>query len=94
MKKKSAKGKFRVLSDCGLHAIPSLEIVKCASNYKSQVYLVYQKQTVSAKSLLSILLLAAVQGARIGVQAVGDDAEEAVRSILHLAERMFNSSLK
>lgn len=85
MKKKLAEGKFKVKNDYGLHSIPSTKIVKCASTFKSQIYLIYQKQTVSAKSLLSILTLAATNGALIGVKAIGEDAEEAVLSILSLA---------
>ena len=84
-KKKLVKGKFKVNDQLGLHAVPSTEIVKCASSFKSQVYLVYQKQTVNAKSLLSILMLTAMKGAQITIQAQGEDAEEAVRSIIQLA---------
>lgn len=84
-----AKGKFKVQNEKGLHSIPSTEIVKCATSFKSQVYLVYQKQAVNAKSLLSILMLAATKGANIGVEATGEDAEEAVSSIINLANNKF-----
>jgi phosphocarrier protein HPr len=90
MKKNQAKGKFKVHDHRGLHAAPSTEIVKCASSFKSEVYLTYQKQSVSAKSLLSILMLTATQGAQIGVKALGEDAEEAVQSILNLANNKFH----
>lgn len=92
IKKKLAKGKFKVEDRRGLYAAPSIEIVKCASSFKSEVYLIYQKQAVSAKSLLSILTLTATQGAKIGVEALGEDAEEAVQSILHLASNKFHLS--
>jgi phosphocarrier protein len=35
-------------------------------------------------------MLAAERGAKIGIEAVGDDAEEAVQAILELAEDRFN----
>jgi phosphocarrier protein HPr len=89
-KKNLAKGKFKVKVRRGLHAAPSSEIVKCASSFKSQIYLIYQKQTVNAKSLLSILMLAATNGAHIGIEALGEDAEEAVQSIIHLANNQFH----
>jgi len=88
-KENQAKGKFKVKNDKGLHSIPSTEIVKCATSFKSQVYLIYQKQAVNAKSLLSILMLAATKGASIGVEAKGEDAEEAVTSIINLANNKF-----
>jgi phosphocarrier protein len=90
MKKNQAKGKFKVHDHRGLHAVPSTEIVRCASSFKSEVYLTYQKQSVSAKSLLSILMLTATKGAQIGVKALGEDAEEAVQSILNLANNKFH----
>jgi phosphocarrier protein HPr len=88
-KKDQAKGKFKVSNEQGLHTIPSTEIVKCATSFKSQVFLTYQKQTVNAKSLLSILMLTASKGAQIKVEARGEDAEEAVQSIIDLANNKF-----
>ena len=84
-----AKGKFVVGNDRGLHTRPSTELVKCASSFKSKVSLIYQKHSVNAKSLLGILMLAAGKGARIGIEAEGEDAEEAVQSIVNLAKNKF-----
>jgi phosphocarrier protein len=89
IKKCAAKGKFVVGNDRGLHTRPSTELVKCASSFKSKVFLVYQKQSVNAKSLLGILMLAATKGAKIGIEAEGEDAEEAVQSIITLAKNNF-----
>ena len=50
----------------------------------------YQDLAVNAKSLLGILMLAAAKGSKISVQAEGDDAEDAVKSILKLARNKFN----
>lgn len=88
-KKDRAKGKFTVNNEHGLYTVPSTEIVKCATSFKSQVYLTYQKKTVNAKSLLSIVLLTASKGAQIRVEAKGEDAEEAVQSIIDLAKNKF-----
>ncbi len=52
--------------------------------------LVYQNSTVNAKSLLGILTLAASRGAKIRVEAEGEDAELAVQSIVTLASNRFN----
>jgi phosphocarrier protein HPr len=89
IKKRTAKGNFVVGNDRGLHTRPSTELVKCASSFRSQVYLVYQKQSVNAKSLLGILMLAATKGAKIKIEAEGEDAEEAVQSIVTLAKNNF-----
>jgi phosphocarrier protein HPr len=90
MKKCVVKGSFIVGNDRGLHTRPSTEIVRCAANFKSQVRLVYQKNQVNAKSILGVLMLAATKGSKITVEAVGEDAEEAVSSLIDLADNNFN----
>lgn len=89
-KKTQAKGKFKVYDERGLHSVPSTEIVKCATSFKSQVFLIYQKQAVNAKSLLSILTLTASKGAQIRIEARGEDAQEAVQSIIDLVNNKFS----
>lgn len=81
---------FLVLNEKGLHTRPSTELVKCASSYRSQIFLSYQDLTVSAKSLLGILMLAASRGAKILVEAEGEDAEAAIQGIMQLAQNKFN----
>lgn len=87
--KKKVKGKFVIANDRGLHTRPSTELVKCANSFKSHVSLIYQKHAVNAKSLLGVLMLAASKGARISIEAEGDDAEMAVQSIIELAKNNF-----
>jgi phosphocarrier protein len=81
---------FIILNEKGLHTRPSTELVKCASSFKSEVTLFYQDFKVNAKSLLGILMLAATRGAKIHIEAFGEDAEEAVQQILQLATNKFN----
>lgn len=90
LKKEKAKGTFIVGNERGLHTRPSTEIVKCATSFKSEVRLVYQKNQVNAKSILGVLMLAAEKGAKIHIEAVGEDATEAVSSLISLARNNFN----
>jgi phosphocarrier protein len=85
-----AAGTLIVTNDKGLHTRPSTEIVKCATTFKAQIHLRYQDSCANAKSLLSILMLAAARGARIDVEATGEDASAAVETILNLARNKFN----
>lgn len=89
IKKQIIKGKFVVGNDRGLHTRPSTELVKLASSFKSHICLIYQKQAVNAKSILGVLMLAATKGARITVEAEGEDAEAAVESLIQLAQNNF-----
>ena len=45
---------------------------------------------VSAKSILGILMLAAGKGAKVAVEAVGEDADRAVKTLVELAKNRFN----
>jgi phosphocarrier protein HPr len=88
--KHKAKGTFVVLNDKGLHTRPSTELVKCAANFDAQVQLSYRNYVVNAKSILGILMLAAERGAKIVVEAAGEDAEQALDAIVRLAQNKFN----
>ena len=85
-----SKGIFVVLNDKGLHTRPSTELVKCAAGFNSQIHLSYRSHVVNAKSLLGILMLAAEKGARIHIEATGDDAVEAIAALQALAIKKFN----
>lgn len=87
--KKTIKSKFVVNNDRGLHTRPCTELVRCASSFRARVTLTYQKQIVNAKSLLSILGLAACKGAKIGIIAEGEDAQDAVEALIGLALNNF-----
>jgi len=89
MNSKYFKDFFIVTNHKGLHTRPSTELVKRASTFRSRMLLHYQNHSVNAKSLLGILMLAATRGAKINIEAFGEDAEEAVKSILELAENQF-----
>jgi phosphocarrier protein HPr len=86
---RKVRGVFIVGNPKGLHTRPSTELVKCASGFKAQIILRYQKTAVNAKSLLGILTLAAGKGSRITIEAEGDDAEEAIAALVNLAENRF-----
>ena len=88
--KEKFKDTFIVINEKGLHTRPSTELVKCASAFKANMTLTYQDLSVNAKSLLGILMLAASRGAKIRIEAEGEDAEKAIRSILELAQNKFN----
>lgn len=87
--KPKAKVTFVVLNEKGLHTRPATELVKCAASFKSQIILHYQDLSVNAKSLLGILMLAAARGARIRIEAEGDDAESATQALVTLAKNKF-----
>jgi phosphocarrier protein len=89
-KEKKVTGIFIVKNDKGLHTRPSTELVKCAAGFNAHIHLSYCNYVVNAKSLLGIFMLAAEKGARIKIEAIGDDAEEAIAALQKLASLRFN----
>ena len=89
LRKQASRGFFIVINDKGLHTRPSTELVKCATTFKAQVTLIHQDLVVNAKSLLGILTLAAARGSRIEIEAVGEDAQVAIDTLIELARNKF-----
>ena len=69
----------------GLHARAAARLVQLSSQFQSSIVLFRCDSTNSveadARSILSILLLSAAYGSRIGVRADGADEDQAVESI-------------
>lgn len=74
--------KVKVKNRMGLHTRPATAIVKMLQNSKSTVQFTHKKMTINAKSILSILILAAQKNAKITITAEGEDAEDAVDKLV------------
>jgi len=75
--------KLKVRNALGLHARPAAAIVRLLQRTKSAVAFQYRGETVNARSIMSLLMLAAPKNAQIEVTVSGDDAEQV---LLLLAE--------
>lgn len=84
--------KVVVKNPMGLHTRPATAIVKLLQNCKSDVSFTYKKETVNAKSILSILMLAAKQNTRITISVEGEDANETMDKLVHLFDNEFGES--
>lgn len=81
--------KLKVKNALGLHTRPATVIVKILQNCKSQVTFKYNKEVINAKSILSILMLAAQQDAQIVVTIEGNDAEEMMGKLAEAFQNNF-----
>lgn len=79
-----------VSNSLGIHARPAALIVKTAMKFSSAVYLVKDGTKADAKSIMSIMILAAGFNTKITIQATGSDEEEAVNTIAGLFEKKFH----
>ena len=79
----------RVTNPQGLHARPADLFVKCALQYVAKIEIIKENERFDGKSILDILALAAVQGTELQIEAVGSDAEAALKALTRLFERDF-----
>jgi phosphocarrier protein HPr len=77
---------FTVTSELGLHARPAGQFVQLAGRFLAEVTVSVDGEWVSARSVLSLLSLAAGRGTRIKIRACGSDAAEAIEALGRLLE--------
>lgn len=89
LERKSITRKVRVQNALGLHTRPATVIVRMLHNVKCEVYFTYKKETINAKSILSILMLAARKNAMITITCDGPDAEETMNELIEAFDTHF-----
>jgi len=83
------KDKVTILNKEGLHARPSATLVKLASRFESDFFILMQGYRVNGKSILGVMTLAAEYGAELELVVEGKDEEKAMESIKSLFDNNF-----
>lgn len=73
----------------GLHLRAANLFVQEASKYESQIEVEKDHQRVDGKSIMSLLMLGAVNGAELRILATGNDAEAALVALANLVANKF-----
>ena len=73
--------KLVVENTSGIDARLAQLIVQKASEYEADMLLKYEGKEVDLKSILGIMSLAVLDGAKIEIEARGADAEEAINAL-------------
>ncbi|MDG1064636.1 MAG: HPr family phosphocarrier protein [Luminiphilus sp.] len=81
-----------IINRLGLHARAAAKLIDCAAGFSSQISLRKNDQTVDAKSIMSVMLLAAGQGTPLHLTIDGDDEQAAHEAILALINDRFGES--
>ncbi len=74
----------------GLHARAAAKFVALAGTFTSDIDVERNGQTVSGRSIMGLMMLAASTGTEILVRAQGNDAEQALGAIETLTENKFD----
>ena len=81
-----------IINKLGLHARPAMQIVDIANQFKSNVMVHKggeEPADADGKSVMQMIILAAVEGTPLRIEADGEDAEEAVSKLVELVEGKF-----
>ncbi len=70
----------------GMHLRPAGALAKLASQFKSHVELICNLDRVDASSPMMLMSLGAAQGTKLTIEAIGEDAAEAVDALAELVD--------
>ena len=73
-----------VVNKFGLHARPAMQLVDTANRFDSRITVSNGQTEMDAKSIMSVMQLAATRGTRLLVKASGPDARQAVAALKQL----------
>ncbi|MEG8947431.1 HPr family phosphocarrier protein [Rosettibacter firmus] len=82
--------KVKIINNAGLHTRPAANIVKLASKYKSDFYLLKDGMQINGKSIIGVMTLAAEKGSEITLIFDGEDEEQAAAEIVDFFNRGFD----
>ena len=85
------EGKVKIINSLGLHARAAAQLVRLAGSFRSTIklYRTDNKIVADAKSILSVLTLAASKGTELELNVEGEDEQDAYRSICEIIANGF-----
>jgi phosphocarrier protein len=78
-----------IVNKFGLNARACTKLTQLAAKYQCDVSLARSGRKVNAKSLMGVMMLAAVKGSRVVLETDGPDETEALNAIVALIEDYF-----
>ena len=79
-----------IINERGLHARASAKFVKLAGGFDAEVTVSRDGQTVDARSIMGLMMLAAGPGSTIEIRAEGPEAQPALDALAALVEARFD----
>jgi phosphocarrier protein len=80
---------IEIINKLGLHARASAKLTQLAAKYQSEVLMSRNNRKVNAKSIMGVMMLAAGKGAKVTLETVGPDEDEAMEAIVALINDYF-----
>lgn len=79
-----------IINKLGLHARAASKLVNIALSFESQICISRDEQTADAKSIMSVMMLAASKGTELQLEVEGQDEKQACDAIIDLINRRFD----
>lgn len=73
-----------IINQLGLHARPAAKLAQLCQQFNSHIELRMAGRHADASSVLALMMLASGKGRSVEVVAEGDDAEAALKAVVHL----------
>ncbi len=86
----TVRAEIEIVNQLGLHARAAARFVETASRFSAEVTVTSGEETVSGKSILGLMMLAAGPGTQLVLLASGSDAEEAIDALGELVAGRFH----
>lgn len=83
---------INIINKLGLHARAAAKFVQTSMRYGSEIWVTHKDQRVNGKSIMGIMMLAASCGTTLEIEAIGEDAQDALNAIVGLISARFNES--
>jgi phosphocarrier protein len=87
---RTTRAKAVIVNKKGLHARASAKFVETVAKFQSEVTVTKDETSVSGRSIMGLMMLAASLGSSIELAAEGPDANETLRALLALIAAKFN----
>ena len=84
--------KARIVNARGLHARAAAKFSRAANQFEAVVEVSHGDLSVTAKSIMGLLMLGAPRGTELNLVATGSDAKEALETLVWLIEDGFGES--
>ncbi|HEX9808169.1 MAG TPA: HPr family phosphocarrier protein [Alphaproteobacteria bacterium] len=91
-RRRRVRRKATILGELGLHARPAARFVELASRFEAEVRVSCKGTTVSGRSIMGLMMLAAGGGAELIISASGPEADAAVEALSRFVQSGFRAS--
>jgi len=86
-----AETTVEVINKAGLHARAAAKLAELSGRFASDIKVGHEKM-VDGKSILSLMMLAAVKGTTLTIVTKGPDEDEALSAIVELVNNRFDEA--